>query len=281
LPTIVSKSDGNSFDLSEEKPMYLLRNSKRSVIVGTNDRDYYMACIETGVGNATLVDDHNKNAILDDRDWGAPKPVPTKTRFSKDVVDGFQAGMFEGYSLELKFRDAIDATREITLPSTCDELRSRFTTLAELKEFTTLCKRRIFHLLTTRDPDRQQNEIVVFCQHAGCVHEEGFLFSKRPINAGDYHRVGSVCPMGHSFCLRCLQQDHEGFCPDIRQEREELAAVMPGQKMCPTCRAIIFKIDGCNHMHCAACDQHFCWTCSKRFSSSERYSVHGTCSQFD
>ena len=270
LPTIVSKSDGISYDLSEEKlPKYFLKNSQRSVIVATDDHDYFMACVKTGIENATLVHAHDE-----------AERRGRMTRFSKDVFGDFQAGMLEGYSLELKFRDATDATREITLPSSCAELQSRFTTLADLTEFTTLCKRRIIHLLTTRDPERQQNEIVVFCQHAGCKHEDGFLFRKRPTKAGDFHRVGSVCPNGHSFCLRCLQRDHEGFCPDMRQEREELAA-MPGQKMCPTCRAIIFKNGGCNHMHCTACDQHFCWTCSVRFSSSEQYRLHGTCRQFD
>lgn len=272
LPTIVSKSDGISYDLAEEKlPKYFLKSSQRSVIVATDDHDYFMACVKTGIENATLEEDATIRAAGRDG---------RKTRFTKDVYGDFQAGMLEEYSLELKFRDATDATREITLHSTCAELKSRFTTLADLTEFTTLCKRRIIHLLTARDPERQQNEIVVFCQHAGCKHEDGFLFRKRPTKTADFHRVGSACPSGHAFCLRCLQRDHEGFCPDMRQEREELAA-MPGQKMCPTCRAIIFKNGGCNHMHCTACDQHFCWTCSARFSSSEQYRLHGTCRQFD
>jgi hypothetical protein len=270
LPTIVSKSDGNSFDLSEEKlPKYFLKSSQRSVIVATDSHDYFMACIKTGIENATLVHDYEAVGRYD-----------KMTRFSQDVLGDFHAGMFDTYSLKLKFRDATDETREITLHSTCAELKSRFTTVADLTEFAKLCKHRMIHLLTARDPERQQNEIVVFCQHVGCDHEDGFLFHKRPTKDADFHRVGSACPSGHAFCLRCLQQDHEGFCPDMRQEREELAA-MPGQKMCPTCRTIIFKNGGCNHMHCTACDQHFCWTCSTRFSSSEQYRQHGTCRQYD
>ena len=270
LPPIVSKSDGISYDLSEEKlPKYFLKSSQRSVIVATDDHDYFMACIKTGIENATLVHASDE-----------PERRGRKTRFSKDVSRNFQAGTLEGYSLELKFLDATDETRKITLPSTCAELKSRFTTLADFTEFSRLCKRRIINLFEVRDPDRQQNEIAVHCPHAGCEHEEGFLFHKRPIYSRDFHRIGSVCPNGHSFCLRCLQRDHEGFCQDIRQEREELVAMLPDQKMCPTCRTIIYIYEGCNHMTCTVCRQEFCWTCGMRFSNSVQYVQHGTCDQF-
>lgn len=30
---------------------------------------------------------------------------------------------------------------------------------------------------------------------------------------------------------------------------------------CPTCRYVIDKIDGCNHVKCTNCKAEFCWVC--------------------
>jgi hypothetical protein len=266
---IHSKSDGVVFDPSEEEqPAFFLKNSRRSFIVATDSHDYLMAAITTSIEQATLFE----NLEVTD---GATY----KTRFAHRS-SGTESGKFFQYGLLLKFHDLFSAEKEIILSSTCLEILRRFTSPDDLELFNKLCRRRIISLLIAQDPDRQKNTIVVFCQHAGCKYADGFLYNKRPAISSDFHRIGSNCPDGHGFCLRCLNFDHLGFCADTRQEREELAA-MPGQKMCPTCRTIIFKNGGCNHMHCTSCDQNFCWTCSAKFSSSEQYRQHGTCSQFD
>lgn len=268
---IVSKSDGVTFDPSDiPDGLRFLKASQRSVILATDDDTYFMGCLKAGIENADLVDADTVQT---------PQRV---TKFVPDYHDGrLTFGTFGHYCLNLKFRDATsEAVREFILPSSCAEISRRFTSIAERDEFNKLCKRRIVSVLTAHDPERQQNEIVVFCQHPDCAHADGFLFRKRPTRPEDYHRTGPQCPSGHAFCVRCLQQDHDGFCPDVAQERAELAA-MPGQKMCPTCRAIIFKNGGCNHMTCTSCGQHFCWTCNMRFNASEQYRAHGTCRQFD
>lgn len=280
---IVSKSDGVTFNHDDEQPKFFLKESLRSVIVATSDHDYFMAAIKAGIENATLLDSHDELDESDDpyklRKQGKQSTSRFDGRFG-DLRSHTQNGRLDHYGLLLRYHDSITSGREIRLPSTCQEITRRFTTVDDVAEFNKLCIRRIVSLLISRDPEHHLNEIVVFCQHPNCNHSDGFLYRKHPVKPEDYHRVGSACPSGHAFCLRCLQQDHEGFCQDMRQEREELAA-MPGQKMCPTCRTIIFKNGGCNHMHCTYCDQHFCWTCSARFSSSEQYRIHGTCQQFD
>ena len=42
---------------------------------------------------------------------------------------------------------------------------------------------------------------------------------------------------------------------------------------CPTCLTPIEKNDGCNHMTCTKCDQHFCWVCKKALES-DKYRDH-------
>jgi ATP-dependent RNA helicase DHX8/PRP22 len=34
-------------------------------------------------------------------------------------------------------------------------------------------------------------------------------------------------------------------------------------KICPVCRAPIFRESGCNHMSCEYCKSHWCWLCKK------------------
>jgi hypothetical protein len=96
------------------------------------------------------------------------------------------------------------------------------------------------------------------------------------------------CPACSStICPSCDEETHEGMpCEEkirrdaAEQERldEELAA-SSGFKRCPSCSAMIEKIDGCNRVACR-CGAHICWTCMAAFqNSTDTYShlqaVHG------
>ena len=54
-------------------------------------------------------------------------------------------------------------------------------------------------------------------------------------------------------------------------EIDNIQLIEQCSKPCPSCNVRIEKNGGCQHMHCRACNVHFCWTCGW-FGSS--YGVH-------
>ena len=87
-----------------------------------------------------------------------------------------------------------------------------------------------------------------------------------------------VCSKGHKFCyyhsLAC-----KGECAAYRREQakaERLANASLGNdvKPCPHCQVKIFKVEGCNHMTCAACKGEFCWICGKKFKTAGELKWH-------
>ncbi|OCT88549.1 hypothetical protein XELAEV_18017178mg [Xenopus laevis] len=42
-------------------------------------------------------------------------------------------------------------------------------------------------------------------------------------------------------------------------------------KQCPSCKANVQKVDGCNRMCCARCKEHFCWLCFSVLSKEDPY----------
>ncbi|EPQ50589.1 hypothetical protein GLOTRDRAFT_50245, partial [Gloeophyllum trabeum ATCC 11539] len=89
----------------------------------------------------------------------------------------------------------------------------------------------------------------------------------------------SVCTAGH--------EDHPGqTCEEWKlhrdpAEQERLLnawAETQGAKSCPSCKTIIEKNGGCNHIYCR-CGVHICWKCMGTFPDGEIYThlnaVHG------
>ncbi|KIM39596.1 hypothetical protein M413DRAFT_415587 [Hebeloma cylindrosporum] len=96
-------------------------------------------------------------------------------------------------------------------------------------------------------------------------------------------KMSAKCPACFlTICLACDEEAHTGVsCEEQRilrnpaeQERlnEELAA-SSGYKRCPTCRAMIEKTEGCNHMTCR-CGAHICWKCMNVFQTGRETSDH-------
>ncbi len=89
------------------------------------------------------------------------------------------------------------------------------------------------------------------------------------------------------ICVNCQVEDHYGMSCEAYQ-----AAIKGEEKLtkwkeehnineCPKCDAPIEKIDGCNHIECTNCANHFCWQCMASYPTSpEVYKhmqeVHGT-----
>ncbi|KAF8159255.1 hypothetical protein B0H34DRAFT_796535 [Crassisporium funariophilum] len=90
-----------------------------------------------------------------------------------------------------------------------------------------------------------------------------------------------------TICSSCDEEAHEGMtCQERKLQKDpteqdrlfnEWIAANNGQR-CPTCRRVIQKSAGCNHMQCP-CGAHFCWRCLKAFGAGQIYdhmnSAHG------
>ena len=91
-------------------------------------------------------------------------------------------------------------------------------------------------------------------------------------NCGDFvplpHQPDNpyTCQVCHTaICSRCggNPDDHttQDSCPDLLSPEDRALANASGFKHCPTCRTLIERIDGCNHMQCNQCRTNFCFQC--------------------
>ncbi|KAG1819232.1 uncharacterized protein BJ212DRAFT_1268100 [Suillus subaureus] len=138
---------------------------------------------------------------------------------------------------------------------------------------------------------------VVFNAHIS-RHPQEFKYCKTP-DCNQIYRstdpnttVVGQCPSCFSnICTSCHDDVHDGMnCAEnkrqtgrVAEERETeawLAAHDGRVKKCPTCQALIEKVDGCNHMTCTLCKSHICWRCMGVFPATTIYahmnSAHGT-----
>jgi RNA recognition motif-containing protein len=91
-----------------------------------------------------------------------------------------------------------------------------------------------------------------------------------------------------TICVSC-GEDHDGFsCEEWKIHRdpgtrerllENWAEGSEDVKKCPTCKILIEKNGGCNHMTCPKCASHICWRCMGVFTPDTIYDhmelVHG------
>ena len=97
-----------------------------------------------------------------------------------------------------------------------------------------------------------------------------------------------TCPSCFAnICTACNKEAHEGMTceerevldnPAEQERRNDQWALSAGAKRCPTCRILVQKTEGCNHMECR-CGAHFCWICVQVFDRHTIYehmrNVHG------
>ena len=86
-----------------------------------------------------------------------------------------------------------------------------------------------------------------------------------------------VCPhCGTSTCKSCHKPAHSGkACQREKADHADDSGVgawaaedSENRKMCPRCRSMIEKMDGCNKMVCRVCKAIFCWLCLTPFSTT-------------
>ena len=93
----------------------------------------------------------------------------------------------------------------------------------------------------------------------------------------DKHRV--ICfgckKVGCSVC-ECLEYHDKKSCPGPKDELENVdedtkKLLYTGDaKKCPSCKQIIVKNGGCDHMTCT-CGSHFCFRCNQKLDSDDPY----------
>jgi hypothetical protein len=76
------------------------------------------------------------------------------------------------------------------------------------------------------------------------------------------------CGNGHFFCFKCLQEPHElKECIIKFDDEMEKSIGKKFRKKCPNCNTWTEKINGCNHITCKECNYHWCFICSKEYTS--------------
>nr|CRZ22073.1 Bm6894, isoform b [Brugia malayi] len=95
--------------------------------------------------------------------------------------------------------------------------------------------------------------------------------------------LGKCSLCGRVQCTRCGKEEHESItCEEyarLRADADEsvrkwIQEDQARRRICPNinCQTVIEKLEGCNHMQCLRCKQHFCWICM--FSAAESNEVY-------
>jgi hypothetical protein len=96
-----------------------------------------------------------------------------------------------------------------------------------------------------------------------------------------------LCKNGHKlkFCARCNDFENPFICGSELNitgiDEDSLRVIQHDSKQCPNCRVIITKNDGCNHITCLRCKQHFCWLCLTMFSPTTQWVPHDPCTNLN
>jgi len=110
---------------------------------------------------------------------------------------------------------------------------------------------------------------IIFCTNSDCEYSSGFIFIIDLNVRSKRARCPSIqCRL--SMCIDCSQPYHNEYaCESIDPTMTTYLA--NNTRPCPSCNYAIEKNGGCEHMKCQACNQHFCWSCSKMFSPNEQF----------
>ena len=131
-------------------------------------------------------------------------------------------------------------------------------------DFQQLVKRRIINLVQATNSAK-----VFFCINPDCPCEDGFIAHE----AIKKKVICENCPQ--EFCFDCGKTYHGNF--DCEIPIDEMSALLISQitKPCPKCHVSIEKNEGCNHMTCKQCGQHWCWICNECFPTNNPYHPNG------
>lgn len=109
----------------------------------------------------------------------------------------------------------------------------------------------------------------LFCKTPSC---DGYWISPKHYDRDRMGRNIAVCPKCRArHCRKCKELAHgdRPCAKDVDEARLLKYASKKGCVRCPSCRTIVERSAGCNHMHCP-CGAHFCYTCGTAYIGSTR-----------
>jgi hypothetical protein len=155
--------------------------------------------------------------------------------------------------------------------------------LADMKAERLVLKRRLRELnVEIRDVEQSLNRGEVFEEPAGASEskgEESSNFYSRPCPVdeckGALNSRGKCGLCENVMCLKCENkktEDHVCKKDDVASVKEKMKGTFP----CPTCRSLIFKTSGCDHMFCTkpGCETSFDWKSGKKIANSRNTNPH-------
>lgn len=111
-------------------------------------------------------------------------------------------------------------------------------------------------------------------QHTRCI-ECGSVNKKKEDNNEVY------CENCYSlYCSVCNEyHDNFDYCPNesvIKKSLDEISEALGDVKvkLCPICKIVIYKEEGCSSMRCKYCKTKFCWHCLQTNSQISKQKTH-------
>jgi len=139
--------------------------------------------------------------------------------------------------------------KQIAIDNIEDEMEETCKLINELKKKLSEDRVRVSKLKDNKDPVIEKNKFVRKCPNNNC---HGFLSSALKC---------ALCQCRACGDCREIKEDDEHKCnKDIV---ETVKMLEKDSKGCPTCSALIFKINGCDQMYCVECHTAFSWNTLK------------------
>ncbi|KAJ3077022.1 E3 ubiquitin-protein ligase rnf14 [Podochytrium sp. JEL0797] len=214
------------------------------------------------------------------------------------LTDYFTIHITEGNALQVTCPNAAckrppqlasGATSSITPlpPSTLSRivpqsLVARYTTLLDLHNLlkqpnVTYCPRPTCNAPTLKDPEEEKLCICPECSYAFC------FFCNRT-----WHGYASYCQIRHletiakeytsasqeqrkTLELKYGKKVLEKVVREIEEDRLNKQWFADNAQACPNCTCMVERAEGCCHMTCKVCDEHFCYVCGERLNRSNPY----------
>ncbi|KAM6492949.1 hypothetical protein JOM56_011083 [Amanita muscaria] len=107
----------------------------------------------------------------------------------------------------------------------------------------------------------------VYCYRCSRFLSSSFATIASYSSDGDLERNTKLCSTCSSWtCINCKLADHPGkACQETAEDRVfKLLTKQKGWQTCPTCKAVVERNGGCNHMICR-CTAQFCYHCATRW----------------
>lgn len=78
-----------------------------------------------------------------------------------------------------------------------------------------------------------------------------------------------------AICIHCREPANPASHTCDPNVLESIKAINTECRACPQCATMIYRIMGCNHMHCQACKSHFDWVTGKLLANSTNHHYAG------